>query len=166
MTVEGGPATGGLPSRIVELELDERSVVRRKPEVEHERQVAIYDLIENNFFRLQSGPDGPYRLHLAVVDNRLRFDVRATDGVALAEVMLPLSPFRRIVKDYFMICESYYDAIKRLSPSQIEAIDMGRRALHNEGSELLRARLAERIEVDDDTARRLFTLVCVLHIRA
>jgi len=109
--------------------------------------------------------DGPYHLHLAVQENRLQFDVRDTTEKKLRDIILSLTPFRTIVKDYFMICESYYDAIKKLSPSQIEALDMGRRGLHNEGSELLRERLEGKIEIDFDTARRLFTLICVLHIR-
>jgi len=151
--------------RIVDLALDEVTMVRRTPEVEHERQVAIYDLLEENYFSPVGLPDGPYRLHLAVRENRLQFDVRDAGGGKLRDIILSLTPFRTIVKDYFMICESYFDAIKKLSPSQIEALDMGRRGLHNEGSELLRERLEGKVELDFDTARRLFTLICVLHIR-
>ena len=151
--------------RIVHIALDEKTMVRRTPEVEHERQVAMFDLLEENSFSPVGVVDGPYHLHLAVQENRLQFDLRDTSDKKLRDIILSLTPFRTIVKDYFMICESYYDAIKKLSPSQIEALDMGRRGLHNEGSELLRERLAGKIEVDFDTARRLFTLICVLHIR-
>jgi len=151
--------------RIVNVSLDERTVVRRSPEVEHERAVAIFDLIEENSFSLLDGGAGPYSLHLSIEENRLVIDVRGGDEAPIDKVMISLSPFRRVVKDYFTVCESYYQAIKRASPSQIEAIDMGRRGLHDEGSELLRERLAGKIEMDANTARRLFTLICVLHIR-
>lgn len=152
--------------RIVHVTLDENSVVRRKPEVEHERAVAIFDLLEDNEFCPCEHPDdGPYHLHLSIEDNRLIFDIRRESDEMLSKVTLPLTTFRTIVKDYFLICESYYNAIKRSTPSQIEAIDMGRRGLHNEGSELLRERLAGKVEMDLQTARRLFTLICVLHIR-
>jgi uncharacterized protein (UPF0262 family) len=152
--------------RICEVTLDERTVVRRSPEVEHERAVAIFDLIEESHFApVGDDAHGPYSLHLGIVENRLVMDVRTEQGRELSKVILALSPFRRIVKDYFTVCESYYQAIRSASPSQIEAIDMGRRGLHNEGSDLLRERLADKIELDPTTARRLFTLICVLHIR-
>ena len=151
--------------RIAEISLDERTVVRRSPDVEHERAVAIYDLTEENYFFPVGDDSGPYNLHLSIAENRLLFDIRTDADVAVATVTLPLLPFRRIVKDYFAICESYYEAIRTASPSKIEAIDMGRRGLHDEGSELLRDRLDSKIELDFDTARRLFTLICVLHIR-
>jgi uncharacterized protein (UPF0262 family) len=160
------PAVTAPTSRIAKVTLDERSVVRRNPQVEHERAVAIYDLIEENSFALVEGPAGPYDLSLGIEDNRLVLDIGNERAEPLAKHILSLTPFRRIVKDYFTICESYYEAIKRSSPSQIEAIDMGRRGLHNEGAELLRDRLAGKIELDANTARRLFTLICVLHIRA
>ena len=150
--------------RIVNVVLDERSVVRRSPEVEHERAVAIFDLLEDNHFAA-AGCCGPYCLHLSIEENRLVFAVHSEDDRPLGKVILSLTPFRRVVKDYFTICESYYAAIRQASPSRIEAIDMGRRGLHNEGSELLRERLAGKIEMDLDTARRLFTLICVLHLR-
>ena len=153
--------------RIVKITLDERSVVRRNADIEHERAVAIFDLLEENSFALVgSDSAGPFHLHLGVEENRLVLDIRGTDDQPIERLLVPLSPFRGIVKDYFLICESYFNAIRSASPSRIEAIDMGRRALHNEGSELLRERLAERVAVDLNTARRLFTLVCVLHIRA
>ena len=151
--------------RIVKIELDERTVVRRNPDVEHERAVAIFDLLEENSFTPVGEDCGPYQLHLAIEEGRLVFDIRRDDGGALQKVQLPLTPFRGIVKDYFTVCESYYAAIKRSSPSQIEALDMGRRAVHDEGSELLRERLDGKIGLDKNTARRLFTLICVLHIR-
>ncbi len=153
-------------NRIIHVKLDERTVVRRKPEVEHERAVAIFDLLEDNVFE----PDGfegqgPFNLHLSAEEGRLNFDIRTSEGLELTRVALPLSPFRKIVRDYFMVCESYYNAIKKATPSQIEAFDIGRRGLHNEGSDLLCERLAGKIAIDHPTARRLFTLVCVLHIR-
>ena len=149
--------------RIIDIVLDEESVARRSPEVEHERAVALFDLIEENDFVLVGGAPGPYRLHIGIFEQRLVFDVRDEADNKLRDIVLSLTPFRKVVKDYFLVCESYYAAIKKLSPSQIEALDMGRRGLHNEGSELLMERLKEKIEIDFDTARRLFTLVCVLH---
>jgi uncharacterized protein (UPF0262 family) len=151
--------------RIVDIQLDERTVVRRNQDIEHERAVAIYDLLEENHFAPNVDDPGPYVVRLGVEENRLIFDIRDRDGTELTRVPLSLQPFRRIVKDYFTVCESYFSAIKTASPRQIEAIDMGRRGLHNEGSELLRTSLAGKIEVDFDTSRRLFTLLCVLHIR-
>ena len=152
-------------ARLIDVELDE-SIGRSTPDVEHERAVAIFDLIEENSFRPVSDiGDGPYRLRLSLADSRLVFAISRQNGDAVVTHMLSLTPFRRVVKDYFMICESYYEAIRSASPSQIEAIDMGRRGLHNEGSQTLKDRLDGKIEVDFDTARRLFTLVCVLHWR-
>ncbi len=151
--------------RIVKIELDERTVVRRNADVEHERAVAIFDLLEENRFGLVDGAPGPYHLRLGIEENRLVFDIRTVDDGPCDKVQIALTPFRTVVKDYFTVCETYYEAIKRSSPSQIEALDMGRRALHDEGSELLRERLKERISLDPNTARRLFTLICVLHIR-
>ncbi|WP_366554125.1 UPF0262 family protein [Aquibaculum sediminis] len=157
--------------RLVNVVLEEKTLVRRTPEVEHERAVAIYDLLEENRFAplIASEGDsaGPFSLILRMEGTqRLVFEIRdATESRVLGNVPLALQPFRRIVKDYFMVCETYFEAIKTASPSRIEAIDMGRRSLHNEGAALLRERLAERIEIDELTARRLFTLLCVLHIR-
>jgi len=158
------PATHPKARRIVDIALDEESVARRTPEVEHERAVALFDLLEENDFCLVEGDPGPYRLHIAIYEQRLVFGVHGNDDRKLRDIVLSLTPFRKVVKDYFLICESYYAAIKKLSPSQIEALDMGRRGLHNEGSELLRERLAGKIEMDLDTARRLFTLICALHM--
>jgi len=159
------PAETRNTDRIARVALDEKSVVRRSPEVEHERAVAIYDLIEENHFGLVDGPSGPYSLWLSIAENRLLLDIRDEAETELFKIVLSLSPFRKIVRDYFAVCESYFEAIKRASPSQIEAIDMGRRGLHDEGAGLLRDRLAGKVELDANTARRLFTLVCVLHIR-
>ncbi len=152
-------------NRLVDVELDE-TIGRSTPDVEHERAVAIFDLIEENSFHPAADEQGgPYKLKLSLAESRLVFAVSREDGTAVVTHILSLTPFRRIVKDYFMICESYYDAIRTSTPSQIEAIDMGRRGLHNEGSQTLMDRLAGKIQVDFDTARRLFTLVCVLHWR-
>ncbi|HMM63906.1 MAG: UPF0262 family protein [Mesorhizobium sp.] len=152
-------------ARLVDVELDE-TIGRSTPDVEHERAVAIFDLIEENSFRPVSDDGiGPYRLKLSLVDSRLVFAISREDGTPVITHILSLTPFRRIVKDYYLICESYYDAIRSSTPSHIEAIDMGRRGLHNEGSQTLMERLSGKIDVDFDTARRLFTLVCVLHWR-
>ena len=149
--------------RLVAVTLDESSIGRANRDVEHERAVAIYDLIEQNVFAPVGHDGGPYALQLGITENRLVFDVRLADGTPVIAHMLSLTPFRRIVKDYFLICDSYYKAIRTSTPSQIEAIDMGRRGLHDEGSRVLMERLKDKIEVDFDTARRLFTLLSVLH---
>jgi uncharacterized protein (UPF0262 family) len=151
-------------ARLADVTLDE-SIGRSTPDVEHERAVAIFDLIEDNSFRPVGDDGGPYRLRLSLVDAKLVFSVSRETNEPVVTHILSLTPFRRVVKDYFMICESYYDAIRSSTPSQIEAIDMGRRGLHNEGSQTLMDRLSGKIDVDFDTARRLFTLVCVLHWR-
>jgi uncharacterized protein (UPF0262 family) len=151
--------------RIERITLDERTVVRRNPDVEHERAVAITDLLEDNSFAPKSGAEGPFHVELGIIENRLVIDIRDASDQQLERVMLPLAPFRSIVKDYFLVCGSYYNAVRTANPQRIEAIDMGRRALHDEGSELLRERLAEHVAIDFNTARRLFTLLCVLHIR-
>jgi uncharacterized protein (UPF0262 family) len=152
-------------ARLIDVELDE-TIGRSTPDVEHERAVAIFDLIEENSFRPVSDEGrGPYRLKLSLAESRLILAVRREDDSAVVTHILSLTPFRRIVKDYYMICESYYEAIRSSTPSQIEAIDMGRRGLHNEGSQTLMDRLSGKIDIDFDTARRLFTLVCVLHWR-
>jgi uncharacterized protein (UPF0262 family) len=146
--------------------LDERSVVRRTREIEQEREIAIYDLLEGNDFHPAGSAGGPYHLHLGVEENRLVFDIRLEDESEHGRIMLSLTPFRRMIKDYFLVCESYFKAIRNAPPSQIEALDMGRRGLHNDGSQLLQTRLAGKIDVDFDTARRLVTLICVLHLKA
>ncbi|MGQ0484578.1 MAG: UPF0262 family protein [Hyphomicrobiales bacterium] len=152
-------------NRLIAVELDASIGPGLNPDAEHERRVAIYDLVEENRFGLMGGAAGPYRLQLSTADGRLILDIRDERERRLSLIGLSMSPFRRIVKDYYMICESYYAAIKTATPSQIETIDMARRGLHNEGSELLRERLNGKVEIDLDTARRLFTLVCVLHWR-
>jgi uncharacterized protein (UPF0262 family) len=151
--------------RIAAITLDERSVLRRSPEIEHERAAAIADLLQGNSFAPESGHAGPFNLHLSVEENRLAIEISGADG-ASETIQLPLGPFRRIVKDYFVICESYYDAERRHNLTQVEAIDAGRRALHNEGAALLIERLDGKVAIDHDTGRRLFTLICVLHLRA
>ena len=151
--------------RLAAVELDERTLVRRTREIEQEREIAIYDLLEANSFAPRGSSGGPYRLVLAVQENRLAFNIRLENGDPHGRVMLSLTPFRRIIKDYFLVCESYFKAIPNAPPAKIEALDMGRRGMHDEGSELLRERLKGKIEVDFDTARRLFTLLCVLHLK-
>ncbi|MCB6178936.1 UPF0262 family protein [Rhodobacter sp. Har01] len=157
-----------MTNRICHIEIDERGLARPTPEIEQERRVAIYDLLEENRFGLplrdgREIPPGPYRLHLAIREGRLVFDIAQETGDKVGEFHLSLGPFRQVVKDYFQICESYFEAVKRLPPSQIEAIDMARRGIHNEGARVLQERLEGKAEVDSDTARRLFTLICVLH---
>lgn len=149
--------------RLVGVTLDEESLDPGSRDVEHEREVAIYDLLEDNSFAPVGHDGGPYRLRLLHSANRLVFDVRLDDESPLVAHHLSLTPFRKLVKDYFMMCESYYQAIRAATPAQIEAIDMGRRGLHNEGTELLMERLKNKIDIDFDTARRLFTLITVLH---
>ncbi len=150
--------------RLVAVTLDEETIGRSNPDVEHERQIAIYDLLEQNTFAPVGHDElGPFALHLSITGNRLVFDVRTEDGKPVVAHLLSLTPLRRIVKDYFMICDSYYQAIRTATPDKIEAIDMGRRGLHNEGSRILMERLKGKVSVDMDTARRLFTLLCVLH---
>ncbi len=158
-----GDGPSPLPRHLVKVTLDEASIGRSNPDVEHEREIAIYDLLEENVFLPAGHEDGQFELALSIVDKRLVFDIRRSGGEPVMAHHLSLTPLRRVVKDYFMVCDSYYQAIKTASPNQIEAIDMGRRALHNEGSELLMERLASKIAVDPGTARRLFTLICVLH---
>jgi uncharacterized protein (UPF0262 family) len=155
------------PRSILRLRLDEQSFLRRRPEVEHEREVAIFDLLEENTFVLigDGAHPGPYHVDVRLTGDRLILDVRDTADVPVRQIMLPVKPFRMVIKDYFIVCESYFDAIKASSPSQIEAIDMGRRALHNEGADGLRERLAPDVTMDHATSRRFFTLLCVLQMR-
>jgi uncharacterized protein (UPF0262 family) len=153
---------------ICHIEIDDSGLPAPTPEIEQERKVAIFDLLEDNSFALPARderdvPAAPYRLGLAIRERRLVFDVDTEGGEDAAEFHLSLSPFKQVVKDYWQICESYYDAVKKLPPSQIEAIDMARRGIHNEGARVLQERLEGKADVDHDTARRLFTLVCVLH---
>ena len=155
-------------SRIVEIELDDSNLPPPTPEIEQERRVAMFDLLGDNTFVLpprddRPVPPGPYRVGLSIRDKKLVFDVVTEDHQKAAEFHLSLGPFRQVVKDYFQICESYFQAVKTMPPSQIETIDMARRGIHNEGSRVLQERLEGKVEIDTDTARRLFTLICVLH---
>jgi len=152
-------------ARIVDIRLDAASIVRWSPEVEHERRIAVFDLLERNLFALENGFCGPYRVELSLRGATLVLEVEDEAGERTAEVTLSMRPFRRLIKDYFLVCESYFQAIRTASPSRIEAIDMGRRGLHDEGAEKLKDALAGKVRIDDETARRLFTLICVLHIR-
>ncbi len=152
------------PSRLIEVELDEASMGAHTLEAEHERKVAIFDLLEENRFELANGPAGPYKLRIGIVEHRLAFTVTAGDASEPpATFLLSLSPFRKVVKDYFLVCGNYFEAIKSAPPSRIEALDMGRRALHDEGSKLLIERLHGKVTMDGPTSRRLFTLLCALH---
>jgi len=149
--------------RLVRVTLDEESIGRSNEDVEHEREVAIYDLLEQNSFAPVGHDGGPYILHLSINANRLVFDIREEDNTPVMAHLFSLSPLRRIVKDYYIICDSYYQAIRTATPDKIEAIDMGRRAIHNDGCSILMERLQDKVKIDIDTARRLFTLICVLH---
>jgi uncharacterized protein (UPF0262 family) len=152
------------PARLIKVDLDESSIGSKTLEVEHERKVAIYDLLEENAFELVAGPPGPYKLSIAIVEDRLAFAVTAGSAEEPNAIfLLSLNPFRKVVKDYFMICESYFEAIKSAPPAKIEAIDMARRGLHDEGSKLVIERLEGKIRMDEPTSRRLFTLLCALH---
>ncbi len=155
--------------KLIDVTLDESTIVKWTADIDHERRIAIYDLLEDNSFEVvrasEAGYPGPYKLLLSVQDGRLLFDIKTADDSDLISFRLAMSPFRRTIREYFAICESYYDAIKSAVPSQIEAIDMGRRGIHNQGSELLQERLEDKIKIDMPTARRLFTLVCVLHLK-
>ncbi len=151
--------------RLTEVKLEERNAVRCTREIEHEREVALYDLLETNSFRPVGSHGGPYQLVLGIEANRLIFDIRLMSGEAHGKLILSLSPFRRVIKDYFQVCESYFKAIPNQPSSRIEVLDMGRRGLHDEGAAILLERLKGKIEVDLNTARRLFTLICVLHLK-
>jgi uncharacterized protein (UPF0262 family) len=155
-------------SRICQIEIDDSGLPTPTPEIEQERKVAVFDLLEDNSFQLlaregQKPPPGPFAMRLAIRDRRLVIAVCDQAGANLGEMLLSLGPFRQVVKDYYQICGSYFEAVKRLPPSQIEAIDMARRGIHNEGARILQERLEGKAEMDIDTARRLFTLICVLH---
>jgi len=155
--------------RIIDVTLDERTILWRSADIEQERRIAIFDLLEDNHFAPQrvhaDGYAGPYKLNLRVEEGRLAFEITRADGSHLETLVLGLARFRRPIRDYFAICDSYYQAIRSASPAQIETIDMARRGVHNEAAELLKERLEGKIDVDFDTARRLFTLICVLHIK-
>lgn len=154
--------------KIIHIDLDDGALPPPTPEIEQERKVAMFDLLEENSFVLperegRKAPEGPYKLGLSIRQKRLVFEIATEMGEPAGEFHLSLGPFRQVVKDYFQICESYFDAVKTAAPSQIETIDMARRGIHNEGARVLEERLEGKAEVDNDTARRLFTLICVLH---
>jgi len=153
----------GGTQRLISIVLDEKSIRRCNPNIDHEREVAIYNILDSNTFALEGRDDGPYKLTLGIIDDRLVFSVGNTNVDPIVTHVLSLTPLRRLIKDYFIVCESYYNAIRSAPPSRIQSIDMGRRALHDEGSRILMERLKGKIRVDHDTARRLFTLVCALH---
>jgi uncharacterized protein (UPF0262 family) len=157
------PAKAKDKNRLVAVTLDEDSIGRSSSDIEHERATAIYDLIEENSFAPVDHDEGPYALRIGIKENRLVLDIRRENDKPVIAHLLSLSPFKRIVKDYFMICDSYYAAIRTATPDKIEAIDMGRRGLHDEGSRILQDAIKRKVTVDFDTARRLFTLICVLH---
>ena len=157
--------TGG-DQRLDRITLDTHGIVRLSPRVEHERRVAVHDLIEDNVFVPKGAFNGPYHLILGIAEGRLRFEVEDEDENPVADFSLSQASFKAIIRDYFIVCDSYYEAIKASSPSKIEAIDMGRRGLHNDGAQILREKIAKYADIDEDTARRLFTLICVLNIRA
>lgn len=158
------PSRPGLPkARLVAVTLDQASIARGNANIEHEREVAIYDLLEANSFAVEGRDDGPYSLALSIVEDRLVFGIGNAGNKTIVTHMLSLTPFRRVVKDYFIVCDSYHQAIRSAPPSRIQSIDMGRKALHDEGSRLLMERLKGKVAVDHETARRLFTLVCALH---
>ena len=155
-------------TRICQIDIDDTGLPSPSPEMEQERRVAVFDLLEDNSFKLPERdgrpmPEGPYQLLMAIRERRLVVDIAQENGEKVAEFHLSLGPFRQVIKDYDQICTSYFDAVKRLPPSQIEAIDMARRGIHNEGARVLQERLEGKADVDSDTARRLFTLICVLH---
>ena len=149
--------------RLYEVLLDEATLPRLGTDQDHERTVAIFDLVEENSFAVRERDDGPYSLLVAQLDNKLSFAVRTQEGATAAEFSVSMTPFRPLLKDYFLVCETYYGAIRTASPREIEAIDRERTGLHNEGADLLAARLADKVEIDRGTARRLFTLVSALH---
>ena len=157
------PAKAKNKNRLVAVTLDEDSIGRSSSDIEHERATAIYDLIEENSFAPVDHDEGPYALRIGIKENRLVLDIRRENDKPVIAHLLSLTPFKRIVKDYFMICDSYYAAIRTATPDKIEAIDMGRRGLHDEGSRILQDAIKRKVKVDFDTARRLFTLICVLH---
>ena len=157
------PAKAKNKNRLVAVTLDEDSIGRSGSDIEHERATAIYDLIEENSFAPVDHDAGPYALRIGIKENRLVLDIRRENNKPVIAHLLSLTPFKRIVKDYFMICDSYYAAIRTATPDKIEAIDMGRRGLHDEGSRILQDAIKRKVKVDFDTARRLFTLICVLH---
>lgn len=158
-------ASEAISHRIASVRLDDASIIRRSAEVEQERSAALSDLLHENYFAPCGMGDGPYDVFISVRDNRLLFEIRGKAEEEMMEIVLPLASFRSVIKDYFLVCENYFEVVKTGDPYKIEAVDMGRRSIHNEGSELLKSVLEGKIDVDFNTARRLFTLICVLHIK-
>mgnify|MGYP001192830816 CR=1 FL=1 len=161
--MEARPTSQSSRDRIVEITLDPKSLGNSNANTEHEREVAIFDIVDGNSFAIEGFDEGPYKLFLSIVDDRLVLNIGSKDNAALLQHNVPLMPLKRIMKDYFMVCESYYAAVRSAPPARIQAIDVSRRGLHDEGSVVLREKLRDKITVDADTARRLFTLVCALH---
>lgn len=157
------PATEKSRDRISDITLDPKSLGRVSANIEHEREVAIFDILDGNAFAVEDHNDGPYKLHLGIAEDRLLLSIANEAGALVADHAVTLTPLKRIMKDYFMVCESYYEAVRTAPPARIQAIDVNRRSLHDEGSQILRDKLLPRITIDNDTARRLFTLVCALH---
>ncbi len=151
---------------LIDIQMDDQGLANRSPDIEHEKRVAIFDLLQENHFALKDGTKGPYVLHLKRAERGVVFQIMNEEGQDVALITLPWMRMRRLLKDYFMICESYYRAIREASPEQVETIDMSRRALHDEGAEILQEQLSEQIEMHKETARRLFTLISVLQMRA
>jgi len=160
---DGPPAAASGRNRLAQLKLDQASIRRSNSNIEHEREVAIYDILDANYFALEGRDEGPYCLKLGLAEDRLVLTISPETGGDAVTYLLSLSPLRRIIKDYFQVCDSYYQAIRTAPPSRIQAIDMGRRGLHDDGSRVLLERLKGKVGVDHDTARRLFTLICALH---
>lgn len=163
MTADGEKNSQNL--RIIKIDLDERSLARATADIEYERKIAIYDMLEDNSFEPVGAGQGPFELFLSIVERRLMFEVRKEGGEIIGAIHLSLMPLRKIIKDYFLLCESYHEAIRNAAPAQIETVDMARRSMHNEGSEILQERLKDKIIIDHNTARRLFTLICSFHMR-
>ena len=152
-------------NRIISIDLDEKTFFRRGPDIEQERKIAIYDLLEDNYFNLKNNFLGPYKLKLSIQDNHLLFQLESEYEKSFYTIALSLTPFRKIIKDYWVMCDSYFLAVRKSTPAQIETVDMARRSLHNEGSDILIKRLIDKVDLDEKTSRRLFTLICVLHLR-
>ena len=159
----GKPSDSSADFRIAHISLDEETIIWRNADIEQERRIAIFDLLEENSFEVEDKDEGPYSLKLSMQERKLVFEIKTEAGDPVHAFLLSMTPFRGVIRDYFMICESYYEAIKSATPSRIEAVDMGRRGIHNEGAQILTNRLDGKINIDVDTSRRLFTLICVLH---
>ncbi len=160
---QANPAAAARTDRIIDITIDNKSLGRGNANIEHEREVAIFDILDGNSFAVEGEHAGPYKLHLSTAEDRLQMAIANENGEPVAQHVVPMTPLKRIMKDYFMVCETYYAAVRTAPPAKIQAIDVNRRALHDEGSSVLKDKLLPKITVDADTARRLFTLVCALH---